>query len=359
MEKHKGEFHMRRKTKAIWIVAVALIGLFFLLGLGYGKEKPANGIYTGLLEAFDVKNEKAVFAYSLKGKVGIYISDLHGKNAKRLAEADEGEIIHHPVFSTDGKTVLYIATPEDREQVKSSLYVMNVDGSEKRKLYSIDSLITEAVFAPDSKTIYYLQAETFTNYSPIARRDAHDFDLYSLDVSGGQPKRITSMKDYMLESLTVSPDGKEVYVTKQDDQHSKTAEDIFASKHKVFRIPLAHLEKIEPVSLQGIKEDVFDVEVSPDNRWMAFNSIANPGTNENFQYEMYVLDRQTCQTRQLTHLKKHAGAAVFDERSEWIYFMWDKKFGEGDPEHEWYRVSLDGKTVENIPVVIEEGDSPN
>ncbi|GED14785.1 TolB family protein [Aneurinibacillus migulanus] len=350
---------MRRKTKAIWIVAVALIGLFFLLGLGYGKEKPANGIYTGLLEAFDVKNEKAVFAYSLKGKVGIYISDLHGKNAKRLAEADEGEIIHHPVFSTDGKTVLYIATPEDREQVKSSLYVMNVDGSEKRKLYSIDSLITEAVFAPDSKTIYYLQAETFTNYSPIARRDAHDFDLYSLDVSGGQPKRITSMKDYMLESLTVSPDGKEVYVTKQDDQHSKTAEDIFASKHKVFRIPLGHPEKIEPVLLQGIKEDVFNVEVSPDNRWMAFNSIANPGTNENFQYEMYVLDRQTGQTRQLTHLKKHAGAAVFDERSEWIYFMWDKKFGEGDPEHEWYRVSLDGKTVENIPVVIEEGDSPN
>lgn len=350
---------MRRKTKAIWIVAVALIGLFFLLGLGYGKEKPANGIYTGLLEAFDVKNEKAVFAYSLKGKVGIYISDLHGKNAKRLAEAGEGEIIHHPVFSTDGKTVLYIATPEDREQVKSSLYVMNVDGSEKRKLYSIDSLITEAVFAPDSKTIYYLQAETFTNYSTIARRGAHDFDLYSLDVSGGQPKRITSMKDYMLESLTVSPDGKEVYVTKQDDQHSKTAEDIFASKHKVFRIPLAHLEKIEPVSLQGIKEDVFDVEVSPDNRWMAFNSIANPGTNENFQYEMYVLDRQTGQTRQLTHLKKHAGAAVFDERSEWIYFMWDKKFGEGDPEHEWYRVSLDGKTVENIPVVIEEDASPN
>ncbi|CEH28068.1 hypothetical protein AM501_10690 [Aneurinibacillus migulanus] len=350
---------MRRKTKAIWIVAVALSGLFFLLGLGYGKEKPANGIYTGLLEAFDVKNEKAVFAYSLKGKVGIYISDLHGKNAKRLAEADEGEIIHHPVFSTDGKTVLYIATPEDREQVKSSLYVMNVDGSEKRKLYSIDSLITEAVFAPDSKTIYYLQAETFTNYSPIARRDAHDFDLYSLDVSGGQPKRITSMKDYMLESLTVSPDGKEVYVTKQDDQHSKTAEDIFASKHKVFRIPLGHPEKIEPVLLQGIKEDVFNVEVSPDNRWMAFNSIANPGTNENFQYEMYVLDRQTGQTRQLTHLKKHAGAAVFDERSEWIYFMWDKKFGEGDPEHEWYRVSLDGKTVENIPVVIEEGDSPN
>lgn len=350
---------MRRKTKAIWIVAVALIGLFFLLGLGYGKEKPANGIYTGLLEAFDVKNEKAAFAYSLKGKVGIYISDLHGKNAKRLAEAGEGEIIHHPVFSTDGKTVLYIATPEDREQVKSSLYVMNVDGSEKRKLYSIGSLITEAVFAPDSKTIYYLQAETFTNYSPIARRGAHDFDLYSLDVSGGQPKRITSMKDYMLESLTVSPDGKEVYVTKQDDQHSKTAEDIFASKHKVFRIPLAHQEKIEPVSLQGIKEDVFDVEVSPDNRWMAFNSIANPGTNENFQYEMYVLDRQTGQTRQLTHLKKHAGAAVFDERSEWIYFMWDKKFGEGDPEHEWYRVSLDGKTVENIPVVIEEDASPN
>ncbi|NME99936.1 TolB family protein [Aneurinibacillus aneurinilyticus] len=348
---------MRRKTKAIWIVAGTLIGLFFLLGLGYGKEKPVNGIYTGLLEAFDIKGEKAVFAYSLKGKVGIYTSDLHGKNVKRLAEAGEGEIVHHPVFSTDGKTVLYIATPKDKEEVKSSLYVVNIDGSEKRRLYAIDSLITEAVFAPDNKTIYYLQAETFTNYSPIARRDAHDFDLYSLDVSGGQAKRITTMKDYRLESLKVSPDGKEVYVTKQDDQHAKTAEDIFASKHKVFRILLAYPEKIEPVPLQGIKEDVFDVEVSPDSRWMVFNSIANPGTNENFQYELYILDRQTNQTRQLTYLKKHAGAAVFDEQSQWVYFMWDKKFGEGDPEHEWYRVSLDGKTVENIPVVIEGGAS--
>jgi Tol biopolymer transport system component len=345
---------MQRKRKTVLFVAVVLVGLFVLWGLGFTQEKTPRGTPDGFFENFDVKGQKAVFAYSSEGNVGIYISDIKGKNMKLLTEAGKDENVHHPVFSPDGKTVLYIATPKNREEMRSTLYLINIDGTGKRKLYSPDSLITEAVFAPDGKRIYMLKAETFKNYSPIARQDAHDFDIYSLPISGGEPKRITQMKDYMLQSLSVSPDGKDVYVTKSDNRNSKTAEDIFAEKNKIFRIPLAHPEKLKVVTTRGITEDVFDINVSPDNRWIAFNTIVNryPGKNEVFQYELHVMDRKTGEIRQLTYLKKHAGAAVFDGQSKWIYFMVDQKFGRGEPVYEWYRATIDGEAVERIPVAI-------
>lgn len=345
---------MQRKRKAILFVAVVLFGLFVLWGLGFTQEKTRRGVPDGFFEDFDVKGRKAVFAYSSEGNVGIYISDIEGKNVKLLTEAGKDENVHHPVFSPDGKTVLYLATPKNREEMRSALYLINTDGSGKRKLYSPDSLITEAVFAPDGKTIYMLKAETFKNYSPIARQDAHDFDIYSLPVSGGEPKRITQLKDYMLQSLSVSPDGKDIYVTKSDNRNSKTAEDIFAEKHKIFRIPLTHPEKLEAVTTKGITEDIFNISVSPDNRWIAFNTIVNPhpGRNEVFQYELHVMDRKTGEVRRLTYLKKYTGAAVFDERSKWIYFMVDQKFGRGQPVYEWYRATIDGEEVERIAVVV-------
>lgn len=345
---------MPRKIKALSVVAAVLVLLITLwgIGLGMGGKTRANE-QTGLLQDFDLRGTQAVFAYSSNGRIGIYTSDTAGKNVTRLIEAEGEQVLHHPVFSPDGEKIIYISTPKDREQQKSALYSINADGSGNRQLYAVDALITEVIFAPDGQSIYYLRADTFTNYSPIARRDAHDFDVYSLSLAGGEPKRITNMKDYMLEALSISPDGKELYVTRGDDQHVTKPEDTFTVKNKVFRIPLSNPNDRMAITLSGITEDVYDAAFSKDGRWMVFNSIANTGANGNFQYELYIQDRESGQVRQLTHLGRHAGAAVVDDKNEWIYFMWDGNFAKGSPVYEWYRVSLHTNKVESIPLAIE------
>lgn len=125
---------MQRKTKALAVIAAAVAVLIALWGLGLSMEgkTAANEVPAGLLEDFDVYGSTAVFAYSSGSRVGIYTSDIAGKNSKRLVEAEEGSILHHPVFSPDGRQVLYVSTPKEREQ-QSSHSIQHTCGRQRKE----------------------------------------------------------------------------------------------------------------------------------------------------------------------------------------------------------------------------------
>ncbi|XOS92611.1 hypothetical protein ACLMAB_01885 [Brevibacillus laterosporus] len=72
---------------------------------------------------------------------------------------------------------------------------MNADGSELHLLSEPDELITDAVFAPDNQTIYYLKAGVFKNYSPIASKRPHEYDLFLLMYRGRTNDKLHTIKN--------------------------------------------------------------------------------------------------------------------------------------------------------------------
>ena len=101
-------------------------------------------------------------------------------------------------------------------------------------------LVTELAFDPkDSELLFYLQAATFTNYSPIAGERPHDFDVHSIHLKDNVQTKYTDLKKYSMQSLQVSATDESVYVQMDDDENVQTAEDVFISKQRIFEIPLA------------------------------------------------------------------------------------------------------------------------
>lgn len=157
--------------------------------------------------------KKIVFTSARDGDLDIYTMDADGKNVKRLTTEvgyDGG-----PFFSPDRKKVVYRAhhpeTPEEiadyKELLKShtlrptrfELWIMNADGSGKRRLTDFGAASFAPFFHPDGQRIIFAS----NLHDPRGR----NFDLYLIHVDGTGLERVTRHETF--DSFPMfSSDGK-------------------------------------------------------------------------------------------------------------------------------------------------------
>ena len=65
------------------------------------------------------------------GKFEIYVMNIDGSNQKRLTFNNVGN--WHPSWSPDGSKIIFSSTDKDK---KSHIYIMNKDGSSVKKILS-------------------------------------------------------------------------------------------------------------------------------------------------------------------------------------------------------------------------------
>lgn len=141
--------------------------------------------------------KKIVFTSMRDGDIDIYTMDANGKNVKRLTSElgyDGG-----PFFSPDGKKIVYRAHhPQDPQEIEEykmllkdgalrpsrfELFVMDADGSNKRKLTSYGAASFAPFFHPDGQRIIFAS----NLHDPRSR----NFDLYLINVDGTGLERVT------------------------------------------------------------------------------------------------------------------------------------------------------------------------
>ncbi len=149
------------------------------------------------------------------GDLDIYTMDKNGKNVKKLTNElgyDGG-----PFWSRDGKQIVYRAfhpqTDKEKEDyvgllkenlirpTKLDLWVMNADGSNKRRITNINKATFAPYFFPDGKRII------FSSNMDDAR--GRNFELYAVNVDGSNLERIT-YNDQFDGFPMFSPDGKKI-----------------------------------------------------------------------------------------------------------------------------------------------------
>ncbi|MBE1554514.1 hypothetical protein [Sporosarcina limicola] len=233
--------------------------------------------------------------------------------------------------------------------MESVVNILTMKTLENKELFKEGVLITEIDFDPkDRNVIYYLLAETFENYSPIAGVNPHEFDLYSYRILENVHSRHTELNKYSMQSLNVSSTGGSALVQMDDDVHAETAEDLFASKQRIFEVSLDSSDAISMVSNIDRAEDIYDFVLIPNKDEVIFQSVGNTDEQGIFEYELYHYNWKSDQEKQLTNLKESASRPVIGPQNEKVFFMVDKRFGKKRADYHLYQMDLDGKDVEEI-----------
>ncbi|MBS1717605.1 MAG: PD40 domain-containing protein [Armatimonadetes bacterium] len=156
-----------------------------------------------------------VWTSDFEGDLEIYRSNLNGKNVKRLTHEvgyDGG-----PFVSWDSKKIVYrrdvLDTPEQVEDYKSLLkqhlvrpthmeiWVMDADGSNKKKLTDLPGASFAPFMHPNGKKIIF--SSNWMN--PHGRA----FELYTIDIDGKNLERITYSNDFNSFAM-FTRDGKKI-----------------------------------------------------------------------------------------------------------------------------------------------------
>jgi Tol biopolymer transport system component len=176
--------------------------------------------------------KKIVFTSMRNGDLDIYTMDADGKNVKQVTNElgyDGG-----PWFSNDGKQIVYRAYhPKTDEQIKKykdklaenlivptvfELWVMNADGSNKRKVTNLGVASFAPYFFPDGKRIIFA-----SNFGDPKGRN---FDVYVINVDGTGMERIT-FSDSFDGFPMFSPDGKKLVFASNRNQATRGDTNVF------------------------------------------------------------------------------------------------------------------------------------
>jgi TolB protein len=166
-------------------------------------------------EATIRKDGSIVFTSLRDGDLDIYTMDKGGKNVKRLTNElgyDGG-----PFWSYDGKQIVYRAYHPETEKEKADyqallkdnlirptkldIWVMNADGSNKRRVTKLDKASFAPYFFPDGKRIIFS--------SNLDDPRGRDFELYTINVDGTGLERVTFNETFDGFPM-FSPDGKKI-----------------------------------------------------------------------------------------------------------------------------------------------------
>jgi Tol biopolymer transport system component len=166
-------------------------------------------------EATIRKDGTIVFTSLRDGDLDIYTMDRNGKNVKRLTTDlgyDGG-----PFWSRDGRQIVYRAHHPETEKEKSDylallkddlirpskldIWVMNADGSNKRRVTNNAKANFAPFFFPDGKRIIFS--------SNMDDQRGRNFDLYVINLDGTGLERITLNPTFDGFPM-FSPDGKKL-----------------------------------------------------------------------------------------------------------------------------------------------------
>ena len=182
--------------------------------------------------------KKIVFGSQRNGDFDIFIMDADGSNEKRLTDREGYD--GGPWFSPDGKKIVWRAWYPETEKEKAEwrdamandrivavpldIWVMNADGSGKKRLTNNGATNWAPSWHPDNKRIIFSSnkddwREKYNSYG-------HNFELYLINEDGTGLERLTFNK--VFDSFPMfSADGKKLVFGSNRNPQKPRATDVF------------------------------------------------------------------------------------------------------------------------------------
>ncbi len=150
-------------------------------------------------EEFEIRRSGKAhrYAWSYEEEMDIFVADANGKNIKRLTSAKGYDA--EASFSPDGKKIVFCSlrnayngelNDKQKKQLETDasyfgeLYIMNADGSSKKRLTNWSGYDGGPFFSPDGKRIIWRHFE----------ENGHMADVYTMKLDGSDVQRLTDFK---------------------------------------------------------------------------------------------------------------------------------------------------------------------
>ncbi len=207
----------------------------------------------------------------------IYIMRPDGGEARRITDAQQG--VSNFAFSKDGKWLVYRSGRAGEEQLHR-IAASGLDEPKPEQITRQAAGVGTWEFAPDSRRIYFLTADTVDTDEKQRREKRFTVDirnaetplvsLWSLDLDPNKATRLTRDATITVSSFTISPDGKYVGFrgTSADRYKRNITEQNINADLFVLETVSGTIERLTNNLEVGENGPSF----SPDGRWVAFSA---------------------------------------------------------------------------------------
>lgn len=274
--------------------------------------------------------------------------EKHFRNMKMLTNGGENAEAY---FSFDDKKLIFQSTrngyPCDQ------IYIMNIDGSDVRRVSNGKGRTTCSYFFPDGKHILY--SSTFQSGDTCPPKPdmskgyvwaLYDYNIYTAGLDGSNIKPLTNLKCYNAEA-TISPRGdKMVFTSTRDSDIELYSMDLDGSNLKRLTYQVgydggAYYSYDGSMIVFRASRPKTEQEVKEFKELLA-NKLVKPG-----QLEIYVMNADGSNIRQVTNNGKANFGPYFFPDGKRIIFASDMD----DPKErnfELYSINIDGSNLERL-----------
>lgn len=162
----------------------------------------------------------------------------------------------------------------------------------------------------------------------------HDFDIYSMSIDGSNVKHLTHLKHYGMADLSVSQNGNKLFFTSFGELDGPDSpEESFESTQRLYAMSLEKTNEITQVKVKGQFEEpnIFDAQISPNGKKIVFKAIADKNEEGTYEYELFVMGRETNEATQLTNLHASVSNPAFFHSKNKMLFL-EQTNWPADPE---------------------------
>ncbi|HEX6308670.1 MAG TPA: S9 family peptidase [Longimicrobiales bacterium] len=210
-------------------------------------------------------------------RMQLYLMRIDGGEARRITDAAEG--VSNYALSDDGRWLVYRSGKSGEEQLYR-LPVASLDSAEAEKLTSQTAGVGTWEWAPDSRRIYFITADTVDADEKLRREKKFTVDirnaetplssLWAIDFEPVRVTRLTRDTTITVAGFTVSPDSRWVGFrgTSADRFRRNITEQGINTDLFLLEAATGQIERLtqnEEVGENG-------PEFSPDSRWIAFSA---------------------------------------------------------------------------------------
>lgn len=142
-------------------------------------EEEETRITTGLRAnqpSVSLDGSKIVFIFQKDGTSNVGLTDIDGKNFRKLTFFEHGEQVYSPKFSPDGSKIIFDFSFENGRDIAS----VNIDGSSFTTIFESDN---------DERNPYYISPEKIL----YSCDEGGIFNLFSYDLKSGLRKQLTNV----------------------------------------------------------------------------------------------------------------------------------------------------------------------
>jgi Tol biopolymer transport system component len=327
---------LKRNQTITLFIGVSLFLLVASILYSLFRDQDPYNYFTGLGSELSISpdDEKLAFSYFLDGNEAIYTSKIDGTEVTKISKENEGRF-HAPRFSFDGKQLLFLS--ENNEGIQS-LMIMDADGSNSKRLTEENQHVSDAVFAPNGETVYYI-AMPAEDVKKAEGETKEGLDLYTVEINGSGGKQLTDKDHFTMDDLSISNDGEELSYRLYD-----------GNKEQIYSFSLIDNKEAKSEVAAGISGDMYSTTLSDDKKLLAYTTVSEESKNSSlFEYELYIKDMGKNETKRLTNFKTNIESPVFFHHSKKIAFLHYQNWPSNPEKYQVMTVSVDGEE----PVLID------